>query len=364
MFSFEGYDALRDIDTSSPSWSPQAIRQGFTLIELLVVVCVIAALMAFALPAVQSFREASRRIECVDHLKQIGLALHSYESTYRLFPGVETPSGDVSGRPFSNHVYSPLARTLAELEQGPMYNASNFTDQATLPSSLWANLTVMSACVGLFLCPSDQASPVSGYGRVSYRFNLGPGPWFAPSDLKEAAWDGPFTTHRFYSASAFSDGLSQTTGASERLQGNWIKGTWSPGNYVLVGVGDPLMGHVPELLTIEWVVSVCVTAAHILPIETRSGESWFLSGYHFTDYNHCATPNAPVRDCSIYSFDENIHWRTLHEGVFTASSHHPGGVNTSLMDGSVRFVSDTVNLAVWRGLATRDRGELIPGDSY
>jgi hypothetical protein len=126
------------------------------------------------------------------------------------------------------------------------------------------------------------------------------------------------------------------------------------------------MGNIPAPLTTAWVVSVCAaaSASASYPSESRSGESWFLSGYHFTDYNHCATPNSNIEDCSIYSFQESIHWRTLHEGVFTARSRHPGGVNTSSMDGSVRFIRDTVNLSVWRALATRDRGDLVPGDGY
>ena len=339
-------------------------KPGFTLIEVMVTLSIIAVIAAFLLPAVQSAREASRRLGCVNHLKQIGLALQSYQSAYQYFPGVDTPTAFARGGVVSAHSYSPLARLLAELGEGPMYNASNLTSGATLPSSLWANLTVMSLSVNLFVCPSDIEPHVPGYGRVTYRFNVGPGPWDAPAPLKQAAWEGPFTTHRFYQPAAFTDGLSQTIAASERLQGNWSKGVWSPGDYVLTGVGDSYMARIPNLLTIDWVVSVCTTATEDLPIETRSGESWFLSGFHFTEYNHCATPNAAIRDCSLYSFSEGIRWRTLHEGVFTARSHHPGGVNTLLMDGSVRFVSDGVNLAVWRALATRAMGDIVSSDSY
>ncbi len=344
--------------------SERSETRGFTLIELLVVVFVIGVLAALLLPAVQASREASRRIDCINHLKQVGIALQSYESIYGFFPGVVTISGSVGKTTYSNHGYSPLVRMLAQMDQGPLYNATNLTGEATLPSSLWANITAMSLTVNLFLCPADLIPPVSGYGRSSYRFNIGPSPWHAPAPLKQDANDGPFTTHRFYGPASFKDGLSQTVGASERLQGNWTAGVWSDGDYVVTGAGDALMGSLTQPVTTDWVLSVCASASASLPIETRSGESWFLSGYHFTNYNHCATPNAKIHDCSIYSFKEDIHWRTLHEGVFTARSRHPGGVNAMMMDGSVRFIRDPINLAVWRALATRERGDIVSGDSY
>jgi prepilin-type N-terminal cleavage/methylation domain-containing protein len=284
---------------ASPSGRGFGPAGGFTLIELLITIAVIAAIVGLLLPAVMSAREAGRRTSCANHLKQIGIALQSYESIHRYFPGVETPSYRDPGRSSSNHDYSPLARTLAELDQTPLYNALNLTGEATLPESLWANQTVMITSIALALCPSDSEAAVAGYARASYRFNLGPGPWFAPAPNKQTAWDGPFTTHRFYPPSAFTDGLSNTIGASERLQGNWLKGVWAPGDYVLSGAGQGVSG---QFLTIDWVVSVCVDASSMPSIETRSGESWVLSGFHFTDYNHSATPNATLRDCSLYSF--------------------------------------------------------------
>ena len=340
------------------------VPKGFTLIELIVVILVIAILTAIVLPAVQSARGTARRVECINHLKQIGLALQSYESSCRVFPGVSTISGRTVFGFYSNHSYSPLARLLSDLDQGPLYNAGNFTAEATLPETLWANLTVMSASVALFLCPADQSVPTPGYGRSSYRFSIGPSPWIAPATLKRESEDGPFTVHRTYGPASFGDGLSGTIGVSERLQGDWTEGASSRGDYALTGVGDRLMGSITEPLTSAWALSVCPRADKTASVERRSGESWFLSGYHFTNYNHCAVPNASVKDCSIYSFSENIHWRTLHEGVFTARSHHQGGVNVLAMDGHARFIRDTIDLAVWRALSTRDRGEVVSGDEY
>jgi len=336
-------------------------RGGFTLIEVLVAIGIIGLLVGLLLPAVQSARESARRLTCITNLKQIGLSLQSYASLYQYFPGINTPTRFRAGGPISGHAYSPLARILGELDQVPLYNATNFSDLSTSPGSLWANQTVMMTTLAVFVCPSDVTPPVSGYGRVSYRFNLGPGPWYAPGRDKQSSWDGPFSSHRFYSPADFPDGLSQTIGVSERLQGNWMEGTWSPGNYLLTDAGSRLkIGQGPY--TIDEMTSACDSASLSLSIETRSGESWFLSGLHFTDYNHCAVPNAKTHDCSLYAiWSGSLHDRTLHEGVFTARSRHPGGVNALRMDGSVRFVSDSIDKQTWRGFSTR-AGREVGGD--
>jgi type II secretory pathway pseudopilin PulG len=314
------------------------------------VVTIIGLLAGLILPAVQRSREAARRVACTNHLKQIGLALQSYSATHGFYPGVCGPTR-FGPDGYSAHAYSPLARMLAELEQIPLYDSVNFTAFATSAEALWANRTVMMTTVELFLCPSQPNVAEPGFGRVNYRFNLGPAPWVAAGDDKQAAWSGPFTVHRFYRPADFRDGLSQTVGASERVQGDWTQGRFSVGDYRLTNVqnGGPL--------TIAWGRAVCASAPASLPHESRSGESWFLSGYHFTNYNHCETPNASTPDCSLFPFTEDIHWRTLHEGVFTARSAHPGGVNGLRMDGSVRFIGDGVDLQVWRALATRAGGE-------
>ncbi len=116
---------------------------------------------------------------------------------------------------------------------------------------------------------------------------------------------------------------------------------------------------------LDWAMAACASASPDLPIETKSGESWFFSGLHFTNYNHCATPNSRVRDCSFWpTWLPDLHSRTIVEGMFTASSFHPGGVNVLLMDGSVRFARDSIDRSVWRALSTRSGGEAVSSDSF
>jgi hypothetical protein len=216
----------------------------------------------------------------------------------------------------------------------------------------------MMTAVGLFVCPSDVAPPVPGFGRSSYRYNVGPNPWHAAVDALPESCSGPFTVHRFYRSADFLDGLSNTVGVSERVQGDWTKQIQGPGDYLLTQIGDRGKRIGPD-----WVLAACAAATDA-PSESRGGESWFLSGYHFTNYNHCAAPNARVQDCALDDRREDLHARTMHEGVFTARSYHPGGVNTLSMDGSVRSVSDSINVQVWRSLATRSNGEAVSVDTF
>lgn len=332
-------------------------RPAFTLIELLVTVFIIAILVGLLLPAVQSAREAARRVQCTSHMKQIGIALANYQSAFSRFPSIS--GDDLPGVPLSTYYYSPFTRMLATLDQAPLYDSTNFSWSPSDGRALAANDTVMTARLEVFLCPSDPpAQAVPGFGRVSCRVCTGPSPWWSPGDRAPDAWSGAFTIHRFYRPADFSDGLSQTIGASERLQGGWLVGRFkADGDYLITDTD--INGHIRNGAA-DWALSVCASAPLDGPEETRAGESWFISGFHFSDYNHCATPNHLAPDCSLFGSPESsLHNRTLYAGVFTASSHHPGGVNTLCMDGSVHFITDAVNVAVWRGLSTRNGGEIV-----
>ncbi len=220
---------------------------GFTLVELLVAVSIVGVLIALLLPAVQAAREGARRVQCTNNLKQVGVALHHYLSTHGLFPAIYSDSGYTSYRahpvPYAGHGYSPFARMLAELDLGPLFNSENLTLGHSDPGSLLANQTVMLTSVQTFLCPSDDLPSVPGYGRVNYRFSIGPIPWISPDYAVPDDWSGAFTMHKIYSAASYPDGLSNTVGMSERLQGDWVKGVFKKvGDYRLADFG---LGTIP-----------------------------------------------------------------------------------------------------------------------
>jgi prepilin-type N-terminal cleavage/methylation domain-containing protein/prepilin-type processing-associated H-X9-DG protein len=339
------------------------VRDGMTLIELLVVIALIGMLFGLLLPAVQSARESARRAQCVNNLKQIGIALHAYQSVYQRFPGVCLRSRSPALNNPSAHAFSPIARTLSLLDQPVLYNATNFQEPPIWVSTINTNSTVMQCRLNVAACPSDGAFFGGQFGPSSYRFNLGPTFRFSPNRDDWESRNGPFTVHVDYSPADFPDGLSQTVGASERLRGDWTRGPFRRGgDYVAVPVPIPIL---PIPVTADWAVRNCQGDSLSLPHDSRGGESWFLSSYHYTNYNHCRPPNAPEPDCAFLVLPSNtFHNRSIVQGVFTASSNHPGGTNALLMDGSVRFARDGIALPVWRALATRTGAEVIPAETW
>lgn len=327
-------------------------RSAFTLIEILVVIFVIGILVALLLPAVQQAREAGRRIACLNNLKQVGIALQAYAGLHGVFPSVNSATLNPPGT-LSAHCDSPFARMLAELDQPNAFSAVNFNLPATDAWALLQNETVMRLSVGSLLCPSDPGGNVPGYGRAAYRFSLGPSPWKASGASSPGSLNGPFGSHYFYKPSDFRDGLSNTIGASERLQGDWTLNVRSPGDYLYTEIEDDSVVDADDALT------RCFQQRLDLPHESKSGESWFLSGFHFTNYNHVATPNWKHPDCGFAPKADDLHSHTIIHGTFGARSHHPGGVNALFMDGSVRFVVDGVELTTWRALSTRNGKEAV-----
>ena len=348
-------------------------RRGFTLIELLVVIAIIAVLIALLLPAVQAAREAARRMQCTNNLKQLGIALHNYHSSLNCFPvGFLYPQNNqvYPGVPALHYRWSVLAQLSPYLEQTNVYNALNTNwPIAAGPASVlgtppWTpfpvNLTVMSAKVNFFLCPSDSAQPPSPLaggltsGPSNYQFCTGDGsPGSAnPGDAGVmVAANGAFILGPAQSIANLTDGSSGTVAASEQLIGP------------AAGGASTQSGATPMPQDVRRAAAIGSTplsdAGCAAPSGWRldKGYGWWDGDYRTTLYNHYLTPNSKLFDCWQSSPPHNPAWKA-------ARSNHPGGVNALFCDGHVQFIKDSVNLATWRGLSTRSGGEVVSADSY
>ncbi len=312
-------------------------RSGFTLIELLVVIAIIAVLIALLLPAVQSAREAARRIQCVKNLKQIGLALHNYQESRSVLPGADMV--------FNVTEISALSNILPYLEQSNVYNSINFDFSYQDPN----NYTAMYTVINGFICPSDlpDAIPSLG-GQTNYMANMGSGIVWQASVGPNVGMPSPNGVFYGDSATTFAqitDGLSNTTFFSERVLADGNNSIVSPIADVFFSPGFPL--------TPDDALQQCL-AVNIYDLNNQfplfMGAPW-LCGQHI--FLHVSPPNS--RSCGFF---------IALRAVMPPSSHHPGGVNVVFGDGSVKFIKDSINLPIWRALGTRAGGEVISADSY
>lgn len=317
-------------------------RCGFTLIELLVVIAIIAVLIALLLPAVQQAREAARRIQCKNNLKQLGLALHNYADTHNTFP-----PGSL-GYPF---VWSAQAQLLPFVEQGNLQSLLNFDvppmaafgagfDAAAVAS----NDAAAKIRMPLLLCPSDgEAVPSSDYGGISYPACVGSGNVADTNPANDGSVnnaDGVIYAKSRVRFGDLTDGTSNTVVFSEHLLGDGQNTAPS---------GDDYARRVIELPTFtQTTPAACTPGAGAW--SGQRGAKW-VNG-HLADslYNHFYTPNAKSPDC---------HNGYHNFAITSARSNHSGGVQIALCDGSVRFASDSISLAIWRGIATRSGGEVV-----
>lgn len=324
-------------------------RRGFTLIELLVVIAIIGVLIALLLPAVQSAREAARRSQCLNNLKQIGLAIHNYHDSNNAFPwcglSVIGPAATTTTQ------WSPHTRFLPYVEQGSLFAAMNFSFIWSAPQ----NSTVTATNVGIFNCPSDSRStvPVIGWAGTNYRANEGSSLVYGYGDsdpmnvnASMPPPNGLFFSNQLYRMADVTDGLSNTAAFSEHLKGDFD-------NAVVTELGDTFWPQTYPA-TPDAAVAQCqgidITNLSFQRV-SNVGAPWTQYYHSTTTYSHVGRPNG--RSCMFPPL----------RIMTNANSRHPGGVNVLMVDGSTRFLKSSVDVGAWRALGSRNGGEIISADS-
>ncbi len=334
-------------------------RSGFTLVELLVVVAVIGLLLALVVPAVQGARESARRLQCVNQLKQLGIALARHHEQKGYFPSAVPTHYRRPGTTSLVRQQPGLYDLLPFLEQTVLFNSFNLSldDESQVPVALMQNQTATRSRVTAFLCPSDSRLPAGEPGPNSYRFNVGVVPYQRYREDNSGDYlvkGAAFAAGRRFTAADFTDGLSQTVGMSERLVGSGASSFDRRRDFWYAAVADLVAPWQADQLA-----AICNSMVGTPDVyATKIGYSWSWASYGGTWYNHVAPPNATTPDCSAEKLWGSIDNEITHYGMVSARSWHPNGVNSLKMDGSVSFIKNEVDRSVWRDLGTRAGGEL------
>lgn len=339
---------------------PRSPHKGFTLVELLVVIAIIGILIALLLPAVQAAREAARRTQCTNNLKQLALAMQNYHDVYTRFPARQAGSGDQNSSSSNTHRgrLSGWVAVAPYIEQQSLYDQIN----ANPHQPPWNNTSWYNTEIPALNCPSDPANtPPTGTARgtVTYCMNGGDSPidsFNAPPTSTSVR--GVFHVFQWSTMAEISDGTSNTAVISERLR---PRAQNSLGNIVGLSLGtNPLTCRAAYDASQKRYITGSFTTDTAPGFRWADGAAWFAGFTTILPPNSASCANAAS------------HWE---RGIFTPSSRHPGGVNVAFADGSVRFVTETVDTGnlgatfpavtaggpspygVWGALGTKSGGE-------
>ena len=325
-------------------------RTAFTLVELLVVIAIVGILIGLLLPAVQAAREAARRMSCANNMKQIGLAVHSYESTFKMFPPAFLLNRDIGARDIETRgSWSIHGRILPFIEQ------ENLGDRIRLNVDWHQQVEsgVPATRINAYICPNEPNDfPRFRSGKpyvhpINYGFNFGS--WMVYDPMTRRAGDGAFRTDRATRFGHLLDGSSHTLCASE------VKAYTS---YIRNSVNDPGESIPSEASFFDGMEADLKLGPDI---ELNTGHTVWPDGrVHHSGFTTVFTPNTfvpyefqgKVYDIDYNSWQEGRTFSRITYGAVTSRSYHPNLVNAVLMDGAVTSISDTIDPYVYRGMGS------------